>query len=59
MELHDTQTGLWIIAAPTGLITLWNYTTLKHKYLIEMILRCLITLWNYTTLKLTTYGFIS
>ena len=31
MELHDTQTMLALFGSSTGLITLWNYTTLKRK----------------------------
>ena len=33
------------------LITIWNYTTLKHTSYSEGATLSLITIWNYTTLK--------
>ena len=35
-----------------GLITIWNYTTLKLSTSVNIFIICLITIWNYTTLKL-------
>ena len=51
MKLHYSQTQKAIGERGTGLIPLWNYTTLKPSRLRRFWGICLIPLWNYTTLK--------
>ena len=51
MKLHYSQTQTETLLPPQSFTTLWNYTTLKHRYGAKDTNISFTTLWNYTTLK--------
>ena len=51
LDLHYSQTVLYMFSSRYCLNTLWIYTTLKPPNCPEFAVACLNTLWIYTTLK--------
>ena len=52
MELHCSQTCLFLLPSIFSLRPLWNYTALKQLYNKQKESKRLRPLWNYTALKL-------